>query len=104
MRSKIFSSDYMRASSKGQIWIPAFLSLGFLMAFPVLELLMMGNWFGMNYESAQVEQLYEGLWRRLYGNRILGDPSWRADQWNQQLLVFVFIEKGGFLSQPSHNT
>ncbi len=63
MRSKIFSSDYMRASSKGQIWIPAFLSLGFLMAFPVLELLMMGNWFGMNYESAQVEQLYEGLWR-----------------------------------------
>lgn len=63
MRSKIFSSDYMRASSKGQLWIPVFLSLGFLMAFPVLELLMMGNWFGMNYEHGQVEMLYENMWR-----------------------------------------
>ena len=63
MRSKIFSSDHMRASSKGQMWIPVFLSLGFLLAFPVAELLKLGNWFGMNYEPAQIEMLYENLWR-----------------------------------------
>ncbi|MDO4272626.1 MAG: DUF6449 domain-containing protein [Eubacteriales bacterium] len=63
MKSKIYSSDYIKTTSKGQIWIPSFLAVGFLMAFPVVELLMLGNWFGMNYESAQIESLYENLWR-----------------------------------------
>lgn len=63
MKLKIYSSEYMRASSKGQMWIPGFLALGFLMAFPVYELLMMGSWFGMEYEYAQIELLYERLWK-----------------------------------------
>lgn len=63
MKSKIYSSEFMRASSKGQLWISGFLALGFLMAFPVFELLMMGSWFGMEYESAQIEMLYENLWK-----------------------------------------
>lgn len=63
MKLKIYSSECMRASSKGQMWIPGFLALGFLMAFPVYELLMMGSWFGMEYEYAQMELLYERLWK-----------------------------------------
>lgn len=63
MKSKIYSSDYVKTTSKGQVWIPVFLTIGFLMAFPVAELLALGNWFGMNYESAQIEQLYERFWR-----------------------------------------
>ena len=30
MRSRIFSSKYIKTISKGQIWIPAFIALGFL--------------------------------------------------------------------------
>lgn len=63
MKSKIYSSRYVKTTSKGRIWIPAFLSIGFLMAFPVAELLMMGNWFGMGYSREQIGILYENLWR-----------------------------------------
>lgn len=63
MRSKIYSSEFVKSSSKGQLWIPVFLALAFLMAFPVVELLMMGSWFGMDYELEQIEMLYEMLWK-----------------------------------------
>lgn len=63
MRSKIFSSDYVKVTSKGQIWIPSFLALGFLMAFPVAELLMLGSWTGAEYSAVRVGALYENLWR-----------------------------------------
>lgn len=33
MRSRIFSSKYIKTVSKGQAWIPAFLTLGFILAF-----------------------------------------------------------------------
>lgn len=39
MKSRIFSSKYIKTISKGQIWIPAFIALGFLLAFP-------GDWYG----------------------------------------------------------
>ncbi len=63
MKSKIYSSDYVKATSKGQVWIPSFLALGFLMAFPVAVLLMLGNWSGMEYTAEQIALLYENLWR-----------------------------------------
>lgn len=63
MKSKIYSSDHVKLSSKGQVWIPVLLTLGFLMAFPVAELLMLGNWYGMDYETYQIAMLYENLWR-----------------------------------------
>ena len=63
MKSKIYSSEYVKVTSKGQMWIPVFLAIGFLMAFPVAELLKMGNWFGMEYTHAQIELLYENLWK-----------------------------------------
>ena len=40
MKSKIYSSRYMKISSKGMIWIPAFVTIGFLLAFPVTELII----------------------------------------------------------------
>ena len=43
MKSKIYSSRYMKVSSKGMMWIPAFGTIGFLLAFPVAELIMLGN-------------------------------------------------------------
>ena len=44
MKSKICSSEYVRTVSRGKSWIPAFLSLGFFLAFPVALLLVVGNW------------------------------------------------------------
>ena len=35
MKSRIFSSKHLKTISKGQSWIPAFITLGFLLAFPV---------------------------------------------------------------------
>lgn len=66
MKSKIYSSDYVKTTSKGQVWIPVFLAIGFLMAFPVSELMALGNWFGMNYESSQIELLYERMWTQRF--------------------------------------
>lgn len=63
MKSKICSSKYVKTVSKGKGWIPAFLTLGFLLAFPVVSLLMIGNWRGSGYTSEQMEFLYENLWK-----------------------------------------
>lgn len=63
MKSKICSSKYVKTVSKGKGWIPAFLTLGFLLAFPVVSLLMIGNWRGSGYTPEQMEFLYENLWK-----------------------------------------
>ena len=63
MKSKIYSSRYMKVSSKGLTWIPAAVTIGLLLAFPVAELIMLGNWFGMGYSADQISLLYENLWR-----------------------------------------
>ena len=63
MKSKIYSSRYMKVSSKGMMWIPAFVTIGFLLAFPVAELIMLGNWFGMGYTTSEINALYANLWQ-----------------------------------------
>lgn len=63
MKSKIYSSENIRISSKRQIWIPAFALLAFLLVFPVGELLAMGRWSGMEYTQRQLNYLYLSLWR-----------------------------------------
>ena len=63
MKSKIYSSRYMKVSSKGMMWIPAFGTIGFLLAFPVAELIMLGNWFGMGYTTREINALYANLWQ-----------------------------------------
>ena len=64
MKSKIFSSKFLKASMKGNAWIPALLSIGFLLAFPVAMLLVIGEWNGLEiYTPEQMSLLYENLWR-----------------------------------------
>lgn len=63
MKSKIYSSRYMKVTSKGLVWIPAFVTIGFLLAFPVAELIMLGNWFGMGYTTREINALYANLWQ-----------------------------------------
>lgn len=63
MKSKICSSKYVKTISKGKGWIPAFLTLGFLLAFPVVSLLLIGNWMGSSYTSEQMSLLYANLWK-----------------------------------------
>ena len=63
MKSKIYSSRYMKVTSKGLVWIPAFVTIGFLLAFPVAELIMLGNWFGMEYTAREINALYVNLWQ-----------------------------------------
>lgn len=63
MKLKICSSEYVRTVSRGKSWIPAFLSLGFFLAFPVALLLLVGNWKAARYTPDQLHLLYEGLWK-----------------------------------------
>lgn len=63
MKSRIFSSKYIKAASRGREWIPAFLTLGYLLAFPVASLLMTGNWKSAEYTPWQMSVLYENLWK-----------------------------------------
>ena len=51
MRSRIFSSKYIKTISKGQIWIPAFIALGFLLAFPVTGMVKLSSWSDLKYLS-----------------------------------------------------
>lgn len=63
MKSKIFSSKNIVASFKSQSWLPLFIAVGFIFAFPVAELVMLGRWEHMNYTAGQMKILYENLWR-----------------------------------------
>lgn len=63
MKSRIFSSERMKATVKEQIWILGFLMLGFLLAFPVALLVKLGNWQELKYTGEQLAVLYENLWR-----------------------------------------
>lgn len=63
MRSRIFSSDGIKVSLKGQLWIPILLAFGFFMAFPVSSLLQLSNWRELAYTQNQVAYLYENLWK-----------------------------------------
>ena len=63
MKLKIYSGKQIKMNIKEQVWIPVILLIGFFLAFPVAELLMMGNWFGMNYTYDQIQILYENLWK-----------------------------------------
>lgn len=63
MKSRIFSSKYIRTISKGQLWIPAFLMLGFLLAFPVTGLVKLSSWRNLEYTTEQTALLYNHLWK-----------------------------------------
>ncbi len=62
MKSKIYSSEYMKTSSKGQRWIPAFAMIAFLLVFPVAELMIVGKWNERGYTQEQFNYLYSGMW------------------------------------------
>ena len=63
MRSRIFSSKYIKTISKGQIWIPAFIALGFLLAFPVTGMVKLSSWSELQYSASQSQILYNNLWK-----------------------------------------
>ena len=63
MELKIYSSKIIKSGSKNQLWIPIFIALGFLLAFPVFDLLNMGNWTGPEYGYLRVKLLYKNLWQ-----------------------------------------
>ena len=78
MKSKIYSSRYMKVSSKGMMWIPAFVTIGFLLAFPVAELIMLGNWFGMGYTAREINApLCKSVAGWIYDHRTCGCSSLR---------------------------
>lgn len=53
MRSRIFSSKYLKTISKGQLWMPAFIALGFLLAFPVTGMVKLSSWSDLQYSALQ---------------------------------------------------
>ena len=81
MKSRIFSSKYIKTISKGQAWIPAFITLGFLLAFPVAALVKLGTWRNVEYTTAQISVLYNHLWRDgLVMTGMVRFLSWTADE------------------------
>ena len=63
MRSRIFSSKYLKTISKGQLWMPAFIALGFLLAFPVTGMVKLSSWSELQYSALQNQILYNNLWK-----------------------------------------
>lgn len=63
MKSKIFSNKNIVTAFKSQSWLPLFIAVGFLFAFPVAELVMLGRWEHVNYTAGQMKILYANLWR-----------------------------------------
>ena len=63
MRSRIFSSKHLKTISKGQSWIPAFITLGFLLAFPVTGMVKLSSWSDLKYSALQSQILYNNLWK-----------------------------------------
>ena len=63
MRSRIFSSKYLKTISKGQLWMPAFIALGFLLAFPVTGMVKLSSWSDLQYSALQNQILYNNLWK-----------------------------------------
>lgn len=63
MKSKIFSNRYVKTELKSQPWIPIFIIIGFMIAFPVTELIYLGRWESSGYTLHQMRILYENLWR-----------------------------------------
>mgnify|MGYP003231457041 FL=1 len=72
MRSRIFSSKYIKTISKGQIWIQLahlffcsliFIALGFLLAFPVTGMVKLSSWSDLQYSALQNQILYNNLWK-----------------------------------------
>ncbi|MCD8153232.1 MAG: DUF6449 domain-containing protein [Clostridiales bacterium] len=63
MRLKICSGNYMKAAFKEKLWIPVFLAVGFLMAFPVAELIKLQDWSLAGYTREQIQILYVNLWQ-----------------------------------------
>ena len=58
MKSKTFSGRSLRSSLKGSTWILVLLLLGFMVAFPVAELMLIGN---------QTDEIHRGeLWDNTY--------------------------------------
>ena len=63
MKSRIFSSKHLKTISKGQSWIPAFITLGFLLAFPVTGMVKLSSWRDLQYSDLQIQILYNNLWK-----------------------------------------
>ena len=63
MKSRIFSSKYIKTISKGQLWMPAFIALGFLLAFPVTGMVKLSSWSDLKYSALQSQILYNNLWK-----------------------------------------
>ena len=63
MKSKIYSSRYMKVTSKGLVWIPAFVTIGFLLAFPVTGMVKLSSWSDLKYSALQSQILYNNLWK-----------------------------------------
>ena len=55
MKSRIFSSKHLKTISKGQSWIPAFITLGFLLAFPVTGMVKLSSWRDLQYSDLQIQ-------------------------------------------------
>ena len=91
MKSKIYSSRYMKVSSKGMMWIPAFVTIGFLLAFPVAELIMLGNWFGMEYTTREINALCKSVAGWIYDHRTCGAAA---------AALFNGINQFWYLSSP----
>ena len=63
MKSRVFSSDILKSQFHREIWLPILAAIGFFLAFPVAELLMIGNWVEQEYNVAQIHILVENLYR-----------------------------------------
>ena len=64
MKSKTFSGRSLRSSLKGSTWILVLLLLGFMVAFPVAELMLIGNQTDEIHRMTSVSYTHLDVYKR----------------------------------------
>lgn len=72
MKSKTFSGRSLRSSLKGSTWILVLLLLGFMVAFPVAELMLIGNQTDEIHQDDFCHDLFLSDSSRLFGYNACG--------------------------------
>lgn len=61
-RNHSTGNQSFRNKTRGQLWIPIFLAIGFFFAFPLAELMALGNWANHGFTAEELLRNYIHIW------------------------------------------
>ncbi|MBQ0000317.1 MAG: hypothetical protein KBT01_02100, partial [Clostridiales bacterium] len=72
MRSRVFSSKLLKNHISGAMWAPVLLLVAYFFAFPVYQLLSIGNWEIRQFSASQFQAVFDLFYR----NNLLQSGAW----------------------------